>query len=103
MELSERLIKARKNRGFTQQDVSEAVQVEKETIMAWEAGTATPDVDKLAKLCEALQVSSDSLLFEKPPVPPTTPPTGLTFGDIFWGAVLADIAVIFAVFIIVFQ
>jgi len=52
----------RKQKGFSQQELAEKINVNKQTIVEWEKGTTNPDIEDLLKLSQTLEVSVDSLL-----------------------------------------
>ncbi len=52
----------RKKRGLTQAQLAETMSVEPETISRFERGTATPSIQRLAKIADALDVGVHHLL-----------------------------------------
>ena len=92
MTIGQKLTALRKARGMTQEELSEAIGVTRQTISKWELDTSTPDLDYLCKLCDLFGVTADYLIrperdaveaamlpAEPPPAPPfaesPTPPT----------------------------
>lgn len=75
IKLSETILNLRKQRGMTQDELAEALQVSRQTIYKWETGRALPDVNRLKQICELFHVSADALLELCPPVnrKPETP------------------------------
>ncbi len=65
MTFSERLANARKEKGFTQSDVAEKLNVSFQAVSLWERGETTPEIDKLADIASLYQVSLDWLLTGK--------------------------------------
>ena len=65
MTFSERLAKARKDKGFTQSDVAEKLNISFQAVSLWERGETTPEIDKLADIAALYQVSLDWLLTGK--------------------------------------
>lgn len=59
----------RKQRNMTQNDVAQAVNVNRTTVVKWETGKAYPRIETLQKLASLFQCSMDDLLQTK------TPPT----------------------------
>ena len=59
---AERLISARKKKGFTQSIVAEKLQVSFQAVSLWERGETFPETAKLSELAELLEVSIDWLL-----------------------------------------
>lgn len=98
MELSHRISEARKKAGLTLWELSEAVHVDTATVSAWEAGTIMPDEHELARLCQALHISVENLLYEKASKP-------LTFEKetkplTFWKTVFAGMIAIFLMMLV---
>src|SRR5690242_21811810 len=58
----ERLKTARVSSGHTQQSLGELINVEPKQIWRWESDKNTPDAYTIAKLAQALTVSSDYLI-----------------------------------------
>ena len=65
--LGERIVQARKRCGISQKDLAEELGVSQQAIVFWERSTNTIRSDTLAKLAQALNVTSDELLGLKPP------------------------------------
>lgn len=61
MAFSENLIKQRKIKGFTQDDIAEAMNVSRQSVSKWENGESQPDIGKIVKLADLLEVSLDTL------------------------------------------
>lgn len=55
--------KAREKAGYTQEQLSEIIGIGPKSLSAVERGTVGVSIETLRKLCEALSVSSDTLLF----------------------------------------
>lgn len=62
MKLGERIAEKRKEQGMTQAELAEKMLVTRQTVSRWEAGTAFPDVERVAALAAVLNVSCDYLL-----------------------------------------
>lgn len=62
MELAERLVNLRKERGLTQTEVAEKVNVSRQIVSKWETGDRAPGRNNLKALSELYGVSIDSLL-----------------------------------------
>ena len=80
MTLGQKITNLRKARGMTQEELSEAIGVTRQTISKWELDTSTPDLDYLCKLCDLFGVTADYLIrpekeaveaVETAPPPPT--------------------------------
>lgn len=62
MTLGQKITNLRKARGMTQEELSEAVGVTRQTISKWELDSSTPDLDYLCKLCDLFGVTADDLI-----------------------------------------
>lgn len=58
----DRLRAARIARGFTQEELSDRIQVSKQSISAWENNREAPSLDKLPRLRAHLEASLDELV-----------------------------------------
>jgi transcriptional regulator with XRE-family HTH domain len=63
MDFPDRLAEIRRERGLTQVMLAERAGIHPTQLHRYEAGTAQPTLDVLRRLCTALSVSADSLLF----------------------------------------
>jgi len=61
MKFNENLVKYRKLKGFTQEDMAEIMQVSRQSVSKWENGEAVPELTKIIKLADILEVSLDVL------------------------------------------
>ena len=62
MTLGQKITNLRKARSMTQEELSEAIGVTRQTISKWELDTSTPDLDYLCKLCDLYGVTADYLI-----------------------------------------
>lgn len=62
MKFEEKLLKLRKEKQLSQEQVANELLVSRQSISKWESGTSMPDIDNLIKLSEVFQVSLDYLL-----------------------------------------
>ena len=58
----QRITRLRKEKGLTQNDIAERVNVTSQAVSKWENDQATPDIDILVKLSEIYDISLDELL-----------------------------------------
>lgn len=70
MDLKDRVFRARKAKGLSQEDLAEVVGVSRQAVSKWETGEAMPDMEKLIALCRALELDIEYLALGKEPVPP---------------------------------
>ena len=64
----------RKQNSLTQEQLASALHVTRQTVSSWENGRTLPDVESLAAVASALDVSVEELIYGKRTVPPTEPP-----------------------------
>lgn len=62
MDLSEKIFKMRKANGLSQDELSDQMSVSRQSISKWESGQSTPELDKIIKLAEIFDVTTDYLL-----------------------------------------
>lgn len=68
MEFGNRLYELRKQKGLSQEELANQLNVTRQTISKWEVGDSTPDMEKLAALSELFEISLDELVLGKVPV-----------------------------------
>ena len=62
MNIGEKIRQARTDAGVSQAELAERIGVYQKDICRWETGVRTPSLEMFAKICRALNVSSDALL-----------------------------------------
>lgn len=62
MKLSEKIVRLRKSRSMTQEEMAERCAVTRQSISKWEADIALPETEKLLMLSEIFGVPLDTLL-----------------------------------------
>lgn len=65
MTIGERLLKLRKEKNISQEELANILDVSRQTISKWETDQTTPDFDKIVPLCEYFGITSDELLSGK--------------------------------------
>ena len=65
MEFGNRLYELRKQKGLSQEELANRLDVTRQTVSKWELGDSTPDMDKLVALGELFEISLDELVFGK--------------------------------------
>ena len=74
MTLAEKILSLRTQRGMSQDDLAEKLEVSRQSVSKWETAQSTPDLDKIIKLADLFGVSVDQLVREgerpQPPEPP---------------------------------
>ena len=72
LEIANRLVALRKERGLSQEDLANQIGVSRQAISKWERAEASPDIDNLVLLARLYQVSLDELLSVHPEGTPTS-------------------------------
>jgi len=62
MKLADKIIKLRKQSGWSQEDLAEKMNVSRQSVSKWEGALSIPDLNKIIKLGEIFGVSTDYLL-----------------------------------------
>ena len=62
MILSEKITEERKKNGWSQEELAEKLSVSRQAVSKWESAQSTPDLQKVIRLAELFQVSTDYLL-----------------------------------------
>lgn len=62
MDFKDNLQKIRKDRRYSQEDLAAQLNVSRQAVAKWEAGSAFPDIKNLVKMSEILCVTIDSLV-----------------------------------------
>lgn len=65
MKFSEKVRKLRIRKGLSQEELAEKLDVSRQTVSKWEAGSSLPEIEKLIFLSDFFQVSIDYLLRDK--------------------------------------
>lgn len=62
MTFGEKLLKLRKGRGWTQEELATKINVSRQALSKWEQGTALPDTENVLQVSRLFGVSTDYLL-----------------------------------------
>ncbi len=65
MKLSEKLLTLRKQRGMSQEELAEKLDVSRQAVSRWEVGSAQPDASNLLQLSKLYGVTADYLLHDE--------------------------------------
>lgn len=65
MSIGANIRRLREEKGFTQENIADAVDVSFQAVSSWERDEYKPDLDKLLKLCELFDVSVSAIVEEK--------------------------------------
>lgn len=69
MKLSEKIFTLRKEKGMSQEELAEKLNVSRQAVSRWEGGSALPDATNVLQLSKLFEVSADYLLnddYEQP-------------------------------------
>lgn len=67
MEFKDKLYRLRKQKGLSQEELANRLNVSRQTISKWEVGDSTPDMEKLIALSDLFEISLDELVMDKIP------------------------------------
>ena len=62
MNLPEKIILLRKQKGWSQEDMAQRMDVSRQSVSKWESGASTPDIDKIILLSQIFGTTTDYLL-----------------------------------------
>ena len=62
MTLAEKILSLRTQRGMSQDDLAEKLEVSRQSVSKWETAQSTPELDKIIKLADLFGVSVDQLV-----------------------------------------
>ena len=62
MTIGDRLLKLRKEKNISQEELANELDVSRQTISKWETNQSMPDFDKIVPLCNYFGITTDELL-----------------------------------------
>ncbi|MBD5544137.1 MAG: helix-turn-helix domain-containing protein [Lachnospiraceae bacterium] len=62
MEFSNKLMELRKEKGWSQEELGNKINVSRQTVSKWELGQTTPEMNKLIELSRLFQITVDELI-----------------------------------------
>ena len=65
MEFNNKLYQLRKQKGLSQEELANRLNVSRQTISKWEIGDSTPDMEKLIAISDLFEISLDELILDK--------------------------------------
>ncbi len=65
MEFNNKLYELRKQKGLSQEELANRLNVSRQTISKWEVGESAPDMEKLIAISELFDISLDELVLDK--------------------------------------
>ena len=65
MEFNNKLYNLRKQKGLSQEELANRLNVSRQTVSKWEVGDSTPDMEKLVAISVLFEMSLDELVMDK--------------------------------------
>ena len=62
MNLAEKIIQLRKQKGWSQEELATQMDVSRQSVSKWESGISMPDIDKIILLSQIFGTTTDYLL-----------------------------------------
>lgn len=75
MDLAEKISTLRKQKGWSQEELAEQMDISRQSVSKWESGMSVPDLDKIIRLSTIFEVTTDYLLKEEETVTAAVPQT----------------------------
>lgn len=72
MGFNNKLYELRKQKGLSQEELANRLNVSRQTISKWEVGDSTPEMEKLVAISDLFGISLDELVMNKAPEPAPT-------------------------------
>jgi len=69
MSLGEKLLKLRKKKGLSQEEVADILHVTRQTVSKWETDQSMPDFDKVVPICNLYEISTEELFHDEVSTP----------------------------------
>ena len=76
MKFSEKLIALRKQKGWSQEELAEKLDVSRQSISKWESGQSLPESERIVQIAQVFGVTTDHLLIDEQMPAPSTGPSG---------------------------
>jgi transcriptional regulator with XRE-family HTH domain len=81
MRLNEKLVRLRKSRALSQEDLAERIGVSRQAVAKWESGESLPELDKIVQIGKLFVVTIDSLVKDDEPCSAGSGSGSLASGD----------------------
>lgn len=62
MKLNEKIACLRQEKGWSQEELAEKLEVSRQSISKWESGASTPELERIVKLCALFDTTADALI-----------------------------------------
>lgn len=69
MRLGDKLIQLRRERGYSQEQLAQLLNVSRQSVSKWESGQSTPEISKLITIADIFNVNVDSLVRDERELP----------------------------------
>ena len=69
MSFGEKLMKLRKEKGLSQEELAQELNVSRQAVSKWESNSAYPETDKIVQICKLFNTSMDELIGLKEGIP----------------------------------
>ncbi len=73
MDFNNKLYELRKQKGLSQEELANRLNVSRQTISKWEIGDSAPDLEKLVAISDLFGISLDELVHGEAPAPEPEP------------------------------
>ncbi len=90
MDFNNRLYQLRKQKGLSQEELANRLNVSRQTVSKWEVGDSTPDMEKLVAMSDLFDVSLDKLVMGKEDEVEFQQPTKSELATVLSNKVLTD-------------
>lgn len=90
MDFNNRLYQLRKQKGLSQEELANRLNVSRQTVSKWEVGDSTPDMEKLVAMSDLFNVSLDKLVMGKEDEVKFQQPTKSDLATVLSNKVLTD-------------
>lgn len=90
MEFNNRLYQLRKQKGLSQEELANRLNVSRQTVSKWEIGDSTPDMEKLIAISNLFEISLDELVMGKEPDTENTVDSKSVIGNVLNEKVLTS-------------
>ena len=67
VDFNNKLYTLRKQKGYSQEELANRLNVSRQTISKWEVGDSTPDMEKLVAISDLFGITLDELVLDKAP------------------------------------
>lgn len=62
MIIADKIVKLRKSKGWSQEELAEKIEVSRQSVSKWESANSIPDINRIIELAKLFEVTTDYLL-----------------------------------------